>query len=186
MEETKKKEQSSVEEQEVVEEETDKNVESEAEEAKEKDEVEILKEQLDNQKEKYLRLSAEFKNYKNRVEREKKDLIKYAHGEVIKDVLPIIDNFDRALESLNSEESNENLLEGISHIKTSFDKFLEDNDVEVIEAEGEKFDPNLHHAVMKEETDEYDNNVVMDVLQKGYTLKSKVIRHAMVKVASNK
>lgn len=145
-----------------------------------------FEEALEEAKDKYLRLQAEFQNYKKRQEKQRKDLIKYSHGEVIKDVLPIIDNFERAIESLKEDENAETLLEGIEMIKNSFDEFLEKNNVEIIDTVGEKFDTKYHHAVMKEDTEEYDHNEIIQELQKGYILEGKVLRHAMVKVASNK
>jgi molecular chaperone GrpE len=148
--------------------------------------VEKFEEALNESKDKYLRLQAEFQNYKKRQEKQRKDLIKYSHGEVIKDVLPIIDNFERAIVSLKEDKNAESLLEGIEMIKSSFDEFLEKNKVETIDTVGEKFDTKYHHAVMKEDTDAYDHNEVIQELQRGYILEGKVIRHAMVKVASNK
>jgi len=148
--------------------------------------VEKFEEALEEAKDKYLRLQAEFQNYKKRQEKQRKDLIKYSHGEVIKDVLPIIDNFERAIESSKDDKNAESLLEGIEMIKNSFDEFLDKNKVEVVDTVGEKFDTKYHHAVMKEDTEEYEHNEIMQELQKGYILEGKVIRHAMVKVASNK
>jgi len=148
--------------------------------------VEKFEAALEEAKDKYLRLQAEFQNYKKRQEKQRKDLIKYSHGEVIKDILPIIDNFQRAIESSKEDENLESLLEGIEMIKNSFDEFLEKNKVEIIDTVGEKFDTQYHHAVMKEDTEEYDHNEIIQELQKGYILEDRVIRHAMVKVASNK
>lgn len=169
-------------------EEEKKSVEGEIieEENEEKSEVEVLEKKLSESKDQYLRLKAEFQNYKKRVEKEKKNLIKYSHGEVVKNVLPIIDNFERAIDSSKNDENSESLLEGIELIKKSFDEFLEKSKVEVIESVGEKFDTEYHHAVMKEDTDKYEHNEIIQELQKGYILEGKVIRHAMVKVASNK
>ena len=84
--------------------------------------VEKFEEALEEAKDKYLRLQAEFQNYKKRQEKQRKDLIKYSHGEVIKDVLPIIDNFERAIESSKEDKNAESLLEGIEMIKNSFDE----------------------------------------------------------------
>lgn len=155
-------------------------------EDEEMDEVEKLKKELKEKDNKYLRLQAEFKNYKKRVKKEKQELTKYAHGEILKEILPVIDNFNRAIVSSEGDDDKESLLEGIKLIKKSLDEFLEESNVKPIKALGEKFDPNLHHAVMKEDTDEYEHNEIMEELQTGYKLEDKVIRHAMVKVASNK
>lgn len=162
-------------------------IEVEEIEVEEVSQTDILNEKLADAEDKYLRLQAEFKNYKNRVEKEKSSLIKYSHGEVIKNILPVIDNFERAMaSSSNSEVEVESLLEGIELIKKSFDEFLENSKVELVKTVGEKFDTQYHHAVMKEKSDEFDHNVVIEEFQKGYVLEGKVIRHAMVKVASNK
>ncbi len=114
------------------------------------------------------------------------DLIKYSHGEVIKDILPIIDNFERAIDSTKDSENSESLIEGIELIKKSFDEFLENRKIEVVKTVGEKFDTKFHHAVMKEESDKHEDNEIIQELQKGYILEGKVLRYAMVKVASNK
>ncbi|MGM0378587.1 MAG: nucleotide exchange factor GrpE [Bacillota bacterium] len=164
----------------------DKSSEKEENHEEEMDEVEKLKKELKEKDDKYLRLQAEFRNYKKRVKKEKKELTKYAHGEIVKDILPVIDNFNRAIVSSEGDDDKESLLEGIKLIKKSLDNFLEEANVKPIKSLGEKFDPNLHHAVMKEETDEYEHNEIMEELQTGYKLEDKVIRHAMVKVASNK
>ena len=160
--------------------------EVEIEIVEEKSELEILKEEVLDSKDKYLRLQAEFQNYKKRVEKQRTDLIKYSHGEVIKDILPIIDNFERAIDSAKDSENSESLIEGIELIKKSFDEFLENRKIEVVKTVGEKFDTKYHHAVMKEESDKHEDNEIIQELQKGYILEGKVLRYAMVKVASNK
>lgn len=148
-------------------------------------EEEKLMEQIEEQKDKILRLSAEFKNYKKRIQKEKKDLAKYANNELLKDLLPVIDNFERALQSAENDDDKSTIVEGMEMIKKSLDTFLENHNVESFNSVGEKFDPNFHHAVMMEESDDYESDVVVDELQKGYTIGDKVLRHAMVKVAKN-
>ena len=160
--------------------------EVEVEIVEEKSEMEILKEEVAASKDRYLRLQAEFQNFKKRNEKQRQDLIKYSHGEVIKDILPIIDNFERAIDSSKDGSNSESLLEGIELIKKSFDEFLNNQKVEIVKTIGEKFDTKYHHAVMQEKSEDHEDNEIIQELQKGYLLEGKVLRYAMVKVASNK
>jgi molecular chaperone GrpE len=128
----------------------------------------------------YLRLAADFQNYKRRVEKEKGDIYAYANEKIVVDLLDVIDNFERALE--HSGE-NESFAEGMNMIFKQFKGVLEKSGVEEMPALGEDFDPNFHHAVLTENSVEYESGKVTQVLQKGYLLNKKVIRPAMVKVA---
>ncbi len=128
----------------------------------------------------YLRLAADFQNYKKRVEKEKGDIYAYANEKIVVELLDVIDNFERALE--HSTE-NESFAEGMNLIFKQFKGVLEKNGVEEINALGEQFDPNFHHAVLTENSTEHESGKVTQVLQKGYLLNKKVIRPAMVKVA---
>lgn len=130
---------------------------------------------------KYLRLMADFQNYKKRAEKEKADIYAFANEKIILELLDVIDNYERAL-SHQGEEGTA-LQEGMAMIYKQFKGVLEKNGVVEIEALGQDFDPNLHNAVMTESTAEYDHGKVSCVLQKGYLLNNKVIRHTMVKVA---
>ncbi len=135
---------------------------------------------LEAMNDKYLRLNAEFQNYKRRVEKEKSDLVKYGTERLVEDLLPIIDNFGRALAV---ETADEKLIEGLGMIQKSLEEFMSKNGVKKIEAKGEAFDPQKHHAVMTEAVEGCDSEIVVDVLQEGYTLNDKVIRPSMVKVS---
>lgn len=128
----------------------------------------------------YLRLAADFQNYKRRVEKEKGDIYAYANEKIVVELLDVIDNFERALE--HSGE-NESFAEGMNMIFKQFKGVLEKSGVEEMDALGEDFDPNFHHAVLTENSAEYESGKVIQVLQKGYLLNKKVIRPAMVKVA---
>ena len=130
---------------------------------------------------KYLRLMADFQNYKKRVEKEKKDLYSYANEKLATDLLEVVDNFERAL---SHEDSGDGFKEGMEMIFKQLNGVLEKHGLAEIPALGEDFDPNFHNAVMTEETDEYESGKVSGVLQKGYTLNGKVIRPSMVKVVS--
>lgn len=128
----------------------------------------------------YLRLAADFQNYKRRVEKEKGDIYAYANEKIVVELLDVIDNFERALEHSNESES---FAEGMNMIFKQFKGVLEKSGVEEINALGEDFDPNFHHAVLTENSAEYESGKITQVLQKGYLLNKKVIRPAMVKVA---
>ncbi|NLY70077.1 MAG: nucleotide exchange factor GrpE [Clostridiales bacterium] len=129
---------------------------------------------------KYLRLAADFQNYKKRVEKEKSDIYSFANEKLITELLDVIDNFERALEV---ESEDKGMLNGIKLVYKQFKGVLEKNGLEDIKAEGEPFDPNFHHAVMTEKVDSHESGYVIEVFQKGYLLNKKVIRPAMVKVA---
>ncbi|MBN2261150.1 MAG: nucleotide exchange factor GrpE [Clostridiales bacterium] len=147
-----------------------------------KDEVDF-KIQFNDLNDKFLRLNAEFMNYKKRTEKEKSDIYKYANEKIFVELLPVIDNMERALSSIEGAEDHKSVIEGVNLIKKSFDEFLKKNGIEIIPAKGEKFDPNYHHAVMTEENEEVEDDTVIDEFQSGYKLNNKVIRHSMVKVS---
>lgn len=131
--------------------------------------------------EKYLRLAADFQNYKRRVENEKKEIYSYANESIVCELLNVLDNFERALESMSDKD--ETLLEGIKMIYKQLSDILSKSGLKEIEAINNEFDPNFHHAVMKEPSDTVQSNKVIDVFQKGYTFNGKVIRPSMVKVS---
>ena len=128
----------------------------------------------------YLRLMADFQNYKKRVEKEKKDLYSYANEKLMNELLAVLDNFERALD----HDTGDGFKEGIEMIFKQLQDVLEKSGLAEIPALGEEFDPNVHSAVMTEETEEYESGKVSGVMQKGYTLNGKVIRPTMVKVAN--
>ena len=129
----------------------------------------------------YLRLAADFQNYKRRVEKEKGDIYAYANEKIVVELLDVIDNFERALD--HSTASLESFAEGMGMIFKLFKGVLEKNGVEEISTVGDPFDPNFHHGVLTENSVEYESGKITQVLQKGYLLNKKVIRPAMVKVA---
>jgi molecular chaperone GrpE len=139
---------------------------------------------LDELTAKYVRLAADFQNYKKRVEKEKSDIYTYANEKIVVGVLEVIDNFERALEhSPEAAVADESYTKGMEMIFKQLWDVLSKNDVEEISSLGEEFDPNLHHAVMMEESENYESGRVSGVLGKGYKIREKVIRPAMVKVA---
>lgn len=129
---------------------------------------------------KYLRLMADFQNFKRRTEKEKGDIYAFANEKIISELLNVIDNFERALDAGNAEDS---FYKGMEMILKQLLGVLEKAGASEIAALGEEFDPNFHNAVMTEDSDEYESGKVTEVLQKGYVLNNKVIRPSMVKVA---
>lgn len=129
----------------------------------------------------YLRLAADFQNFKKRSEKEKSDIYAHANKEIALDMLEVIDSFEIALSHKDSVEKN--FVSGMEKILKQFQTVLEKNGIEEISAEGEEFDPIFHHAVMTEDTEDFESGHVSAVLKKGYMLNGKVIRAAMVKVA---
>ncbi len=133
-----------------------------------------------------LRATAEFDNYKKRSERELSEFRKFANERLIKDLLPVMDNLERAVESSNNDTANSGIIEGVEMTLTEIYKVLEKFNLKCLESEGKEFDPNFHQAVLQEETDEHADNVVIKVMQKGYVLHDRLIRPAMVVVAKAK
>lgn len=138
--------------------------------------------ELSDWKDKYTRLYAEFDNYRKRTEREKSRMFELGAGDVIEKLLPIADNFERALDALSEEEKEEPFEKGVDGIYRQLRKLFSDLDVKEIEAEGKKFDPALHNAVMADEEGDAEEGTITADLQKGYTFRGSVIRHSMVKV----
>ena len=151
---------------------------------KKKSKKEKLKEELDEMTDKYTRLFAEFQNFRSRNEKEKIQNYEMGEKNIIEKLLPIVDNFERGIEALSEEELKSPVGEGMNLIYKQLTDALKDMGVEEIEAEGKEFDPELHNAVMHEENDEYDENIIIEVLQKGYKFHDTVIRHSLVKVAN--
>lgn len=137
---------------------------------------------LAEQKDKYIRLYAEFDNYRKRTEKEKSQNFDFGAREVIEKLLPVVDNFERALGTVDPEDEDDAFTKGVRGIYKQLEKMFEDLDVKAIPADGEKFDPNLHNAVMTDtESDAEEDTITQDLL-KGYTYKGQVVRHSMVKV----
>ena len=168
------------EETEVQEEETAKEPEKEEEKAESK-EPDPKDKKIEELNAKYMRLMADFQNQKKRFDKEKADIYQYANEKIVKNLLEVLDNFERALDA--TKDADPSLHDGMELIFKQLMTALENAGVAEIKALGEEFDPNFHNAVMMEETDEYESNKVSGVMQKGYTLNSKVIRPSMVKVA---
>ena len=136
-------------------------------------------------KDKYLRVNAEMQNMRRRMEEEKANLLKYEGEELIKNLLPTLDNFERAIsmDDANLEDEVSKFLAGFKMIYGNLSTTLQNFEVISMDILNKPFDPNTMDAVLVEEAPGVEPNIVIDVLQKGYTYKGKVIRHAMVKVS---
>lgn len=149
-----------------------------------KEEIEALNQEIFNLKEALLRNQAELQNYKRRKDEETERFQKYKNEELVKELLPIVDNFERAIKMDDNDLSDEvsKFLSGFKLIYTNTVNILNKYEVKEIKAEGIEFDPTYHHAVLTEHDDTKPEGVVLEVLQKGYMYKDRVIRPAMVKV----
>jgi molecular chaperone GrpE len=148
---------------------------------KRKDEDRVMLEKLAEMQDKYLRLSAEFDNYRKRTLKEKMDISKYAGEEIMKDILPIIDDFDRALKHMESSPDCEGIKEGIDLIYNKFIDYLKRQGIKEIESLNEVFNVDIHDAAAKVQVEEEERKgKVVEVLLKGYYLKDKVLRHSKV------
>jgi molecular chaperone GrpE len=132
---------------------------------------------------KWLRTLAELENYKKRQEREKADLCKFAQESLIRGLLPVLDNIDRAIEHSRVNNVPASFIEGLELARKSFWGVLQKNGVEVINTVGEKFDPNFHEAIMQQEDPEVEENTITSEAQKGYLLHDRLLRPSMVVVA---
>lgn len=143
--------------------------------------IEDQQKQIDEYKNRWYRAQADFDNFRKRTQKEIQDIHLYAGEQLIKDILPVVDNFERAMDSI--EDREDPIYKGIQLIYQQLKKVLEKYDVKEIDAQGKTFDPRFHEAVMQVESQEYENDTVIEVLQKGYLFHTKVIRPSMVKVA---
>jgi molecular chaperone GrpE len=147
-------------------------------------ELDELREQAQQNLHNWQRSAADFANYKRRSEEERSALGEFSKAVLITKLLGVLDDFDRALESI-PDDAHEGWVEGIRLVERKLRNVLESEGVTQIEALGQPFDPNLHEAVVHEETTEHPDNEVTSELQRGYRLRDRVIRPALVKVANN-
>lgn len=158
------------------------NGSEEAPEVEEVDELTLLKQQLEEEQDRTVRLRADFENYKRRVQKDKEADYKYRAQSLLNDLLPVLDNLERALAVEATSEEAISLTKGVDMVYRSLVAAVEKEGLESVESEGKPFDPNLHHAVMQEKDDTQDSGIVLQELQKGYKLKDRILRPAMVKV----
>ena len=147
---------------------------------KTEDAAKKAEEEAAQESERYMRLMAEFQNYKRRAAKEKTDTLQYANEKIVADILPVLDNFERALTT--ETEDIEGYAKGMQLIFEQLYKALENAGLEEIKALDEDFDPNVHNAVMTDNIEDKDDGKITKVLQKGYKLRDKVVRPSMVAV----
>lgn len=165
-----------------TEENTEKSDESAPAAEPEKNELEEAKEEISSLNDKYLRLCAEYDNFKKRTAREKEAIYIDAAADAIKELLPVMDNLERAIGSISDKESD--IYKGVEMVCKQTEEIFKKLGVCAIKAIGEEFNPDLHNAVMHIEDENITENTVVEEFQKGYTYKDKVLRYSMVKVAN--
>lgn len=148
----------------------------------EQDKAAELEAQLNETKDSMLRLMAEYDNYRKRSQREKEAAYTDSKIDVIAEILPVLDNFERA--AMNEDAEAEDYKKGIKMIFSQFDNVLKKLGVETFGEKGEEFDPNMHNAVMHIDSDELGENVIAEVFATGYKIGERVVRHATVQVAN--
>ena len=145
--------------------------------------LEALEQQKKELEDKVMRQMAEFENYRKRTEKEKATMFEMGAKSVIEKMLPVVDNFERGLASVPEEDQTDPIYEGMNLIYKQLMGELDKLGVKPIEALGQEFNPDLHNAVMQVETEEFEEGVVAQELQKGYMYRDSVVRHSMVAVA---
>jgi molecular chaperone GrpE len=148
-----------------------------------KAQVESLKAALEEKDNRVKRLQADFENFRRRTSKEREELANVVTQDLLKSMLPILDNFDRAMAA--EQKDNESFQKGVEMIYTQLHETLENAGLELIDTAGQKFDPNFHQAVMRVENPELEDDTIAQELQKGYIVKGRVIRPSMVQVVSN-
>jgi molecular chaperone GrpE len=164
-----------------MEEKEEKNSEKKTKEKNES--LEEHKESLKELSNKYLYLQADFENFKKIKAKEKQDLLKFGNEILIKELIPVIDNLERAIDHAGKSEDTTGIVEGVRITLNEFFKVLERSGVDRVDAVGKKFDPNLHEALFQEEKEEVEPDTVISELQKGYTLNGRLLRPARVSVS---
>ena len=141
-------------------------------------------EKIEELNDRLLRNMAEFENFRNRSEKEKSLMFEIGAKSVVEKILPVVDNFERGLGAVAEEEKENAFVKGMEAVYKQFSTVLEEIGVVPIEAVGKEFDPNLHNAVMHDEDDSMEANIISEEFQKGYMYKDSVVRHSMVKVVN--
>lgn len=162
------------------------SAESEALSGKELEELKDKAAKADEYWDRILRLNAEFENSKKRLEKRSQDSVRFANEKLLLDLVPLVDDLDRAITSLDSGHDLKPIREGLHLAQNQFHKVLEQNGVEVIQSLGKRFDPNLHEAVGEIETAEVPEGHVAEELQRGYLLNGRLARPSRVRIAKKK
>lgn len=142
-----------------------------------------LRQQAEEYNNRYLRAQADFDNFRRRTLKEKEELAQYASMKLITQLLPVVDNFGRALQTSGDQSDSQSFHKGVDMIYRQLLQVLEAEGLKAMEPVGQPFDPEMHQAIMQVESDEHEEGIVVEVVQPGYWLKDKVIRPAMVKVS---
>lgn len=171
---------------------TEETVRSETSAAEENEEgsvdpLEAAQAEAAEWKDKYLRAHADFENSKKRLEKDKNNAVSYANESFAKDILSVMDSFENALAAMNSNNESDSeaytqMIEGVNLTYEQLKKILEKNNIKEIACDGE-FDPEVHQAIMQVESDQHESGQIVQVMQKGYTIKERVLRPAMVSTA---
>ena len=159
------------------------DTDDEAEEEHEEDPVAVLEAELKEKSDRILRLQADFENFRRRTVKEKEELTAVITQNMLTDLLPLLDNFERAM--MVEQTDIEAFQKGVEMIFSQLREVMEKHGLEKIEAEGQVFDPNLHQAVMRVEDPDVEDGMITQVLQQGYRAKGRVIRPSMVQVAGS-
>ncbi len=142
-----------------------------------------LSKQAEEHQQRYLRAQADFDNFRRRTQKEKEELAQYASSKLLTQLLPVVDNFERALAAAAGSGDSDSLAKGVDMIFRQLQGVLEQEGLKAMEAVGSPFNPEFHQAIMQVESDEHEEGIVVEEIQKGYILKDKVLRPAMVKVS---
>jgi molecular chaperone GrpE len=148
-----------------------------------REKIEQSEKQLLDWNEKYLRLAADYDNYRKRTQKEISEIIKYAGENILRNFLPILDDLERALANNKSAKAEDSLSQGLELIYKKFVKTMKDMEVTAIESLNTPFDPNYHHAIMVKEVEGTDSNIIVEEFEKGYVFKDHVLRHSKVVVS---
>jgi molecular chaperone GrpE len=164
------------------------SIESEAAQSTQEDgpeqELQQLRLQSEENYQRFLRTQADYDNFRRRTRLEKEEFAKYASTKVIEQLLPVVDNLERALAAGKEGRDYEALLKGVDMIFRQLDQMLESEGLKALDTIGQPFNPEFHQAIMQVESEEYEEGIVVEEIQKGYLLKDKILRPAMVKVSS--
>lgn len=147
-------------------------------------ELEQAKKLADENYQRFLRTQADFDNFRRRTQKEKEEFAKYASLKLIEQLLPVVDNFERALAASKDNKDYDSLAKGVDMIFRQLDQVLTSEGLQPMQTVGTPFNPEFHQAIMQVESEEHEEGIVVEEVQKGYLLKDKVLRPAMVKVSS--
>ncbi|MFD2702152.1 nucleotide exchange factor GrpE [Paenibacillus shunpengii] len=147
------------------------------------EELDRLKALAEENEKRYLRAQADFDNFRRRTQKEKEDLAKYASMKLITELVPVIDNFERAIATAPANTESDSFAKGVGMIFRQLESVLQAEGLTAMQTVGEAFNPEFHQAIMQVESEEHEEGIVVEEVQKGYMLKDKVLRPAMVKVS---